>query len=112
MQFNGTNDAVNLPSISHGFAEQTMAFWIRPSSFPASGQTETILDTEVDTLGALDITIDDTGHLIFDLGSTIYRYSYNCDSIGDCSNTDHAWFATHRSNNPLTTGTWPGGAVP
>ena len=103
-QFN--NDSVTLPAISHDFSAQTIAFWIRPNSYPAAGQAETILDTEIEGLGALDITIDDSGHLVFDLGGSIYRYSYNCDSNGSCFGSDRGWLAAHRSFDPLSLNSW------
>ncbi|MFZ0546726.1 MAG: LamG-like jellyroll fold domain-containing protein [Candidatus Promineifilaceae bacterium] len=104
VQFN--NDSVNLPAISHGFDTQTVAFWIRPSSRPAAGQFATILDTESNVQGALDITMDNTGHILFDIGGSIVSYSYNCDADASCTDYDRGWQATHRSNNALPLNSW------
>ncbi|MCO5189956.1 MAG: hypothetical protein M9918_17410 [Anaerolineae bacterium] len=87
VEFDAPNEQLSLPSVHQGLSTGSIAFWIRPNSFPAAGSVSTILDTDSDEIGALDITLDSDGHLNFDIFSRDF-------------------VAAHRTNDPLPLNTW------
>lgn len=89
LDFDGVDDRITFPSITSDSEVYNLAFWIKASSHPETGEFATILDTESEEDGALDITLNSDGKLVFEIkGST----GLTADS--------------HISNNTLAPGNW------
>ncbi|MCI0394918.1 MAG: hypothetical protein L0332_24790 [Chloroflexi bacterium] len=65
VHFTEPQDSVILPSMGGTFDEYAVAFWLNLDALPPAGQTMSILDTERTDDGALDISINDAGNLVF-----------------------------------------------
>ena len=74
--FDGSDDVIYVPKLSAEINElqededeNLIFFWMYVDTYPSSGQTAMILDTDSTQTGAMDIYIDSSGYLYFDLES-------------------------------------------
>ena len=104
VQFDGDDDYIIVPTLLQEAASSfEIDFDIYLNSLPSSGERMYILDTTKETTGALDIYIDDTGTMIFDVqgdndsadrpeidmnSSTGSWHSISIDTNGNYSNWD------------------------
>lgn len=83
LAFDGLDDYAILPALNveseNGFS---LNFWLWVDSLPASGNTAMILDTNSTETGALDVYLNSSGNLVFDI-------------INDSTTTSNYSFSTH-----------------
>ena len=132
INFNGAGDALDIPTLSSGLLanlsggvdpeQQLVSFWIRPNSFPSTGEVAQVLATDNDITGALNIYIDDGGYINFDIeNALVFQYGNDCYNNYDNNGEQCATGGSTRdpvtglytgldmplrSSTALTTGTW------
>lgn len=88
LDFFQTRDHVLLPTLTADatFSQGNfnLSFWIRPDALPAAGQRAMLLDTESTETGAVDIYLNDSGKLVWDIVGDPYgqRVSNGNLSVG------------------------------
>lgn len=106
--FDGNDDRLTIPTLANGAATQTLAFWLKVDSLPASGQQATILDTTGTANGALDIYLNSDGNLVFDIQGAVSNEISYCpgNTSGSCAYTP--WTGDHVSDYSFSgnLGTW------
>jgi hypothetical protein len=86
VQFDGVDDALDLPSTGDAYEEYSLAFWLNVTALPAAGSTAAILTTDSTDNGRLNIYLNSSGNLVFDilgaeeLHPTSYSFSGNLNA--------------------------------
>ncbi|MBP7998168.1 MAG: hypothetical protein KA314_02115 [Chloroflexi bacterium] len=77
--FDGLDDYVTLPGVDVRNQQHfSLNFWLYVESLPASGQQAMILDTDSTATGAMDVYLNSTGNLVFEvIGDTTFISNYS-----------------------------------
>ena len=105
LDFDGIDDYITFPSITSDSEVYNLAFWIKVDSYPANGEIATILDTESEEDGALDITLDSNGKLTFDVQGSMSTDYHDCSGGGVCSGIS-PYSGPHIMAQTLPLNTW------
>ena len=79
--FDGVDDVVHIPTMFIGNTFFHFSFWIWVDSLPAAGERAMIFDTESTLDGGLDLYINSSGNLVFDIegasADIVSNYSFS-----------------------------------